>query len=83
MSEHIVDLPNGGAADEYTRLHGAKTLYGYNLHEEIVRCRDCMYSWVDGTLCNFWMRDYNFENPTPSSVEPDGFCKWGKSRERL
>lgn len=48
--------------------------------ERIVRCRDCMYSWVDGTLCNFWMRDYNFENPTPSNVEPSGFCKWGKPR---
>lgn len=44
MSEYIIKLPNGGAADEYIRLLGyEKSLYGYELCEEIVRCMDCIY----------------------------------------
>lgn len=44
MSEYIIKLPNDGAAYECIMLRGyEKNLYGYELHEEIVRCRDCKY----------------------------------------
>ena len=44
MTEYIVELPLGGAGDECIRLRGyEKRLYGYELREEVVRCRDCQY----------------------------------------
>lgn len=73
MSEYIVELPNGGAADDYIRLRGyEKRLYGYELHEEIVRCRDCEYLIAHGTGCAYW--DY-------CDIESiDGFCAWGERK---
>ena len=84
MSERIVDLPNGGAADEYTRLHGAKTLYGYDLHEEIVRCRDCEHFDEIIHACNHpnisALRGDVPENWILSMFDMD-FCSYGKPRD--
>ena len=69
MSEYIIKLPNGGAADEFIGLHGyEKSLYGYELHEEIVRCRDCK---LNNGFCHKWWKHVN----------DDGFCSWGERRE--
>ena len=76
MSEYIVKLPNGGAADECIRLRGyEKSLYGYELREEIVRCRDCKLftnSSHYGAYCT------NFGAPLHDDY--DGFCAWGERR---
>ena len=53
------------------------------LHRErIVRCRDCKYSWMNGTVCH-WFESYNgfSGDPVPSPVDPDGFCAWGVRRD--
>ena len=77
MSEYIIKLPNGGAADECIRLRGyEKSLYGYELHEEIVRCRDCIglvETW-DGWECERFSGEYH-------RAEPDGFCAWAERRD--
>ena len=44
--------------------------------EEIVRCRDCVYMWKEGTLCIFFD-----DGEKPAIVEPDGYCAWGRKRE--
>ena len=88
MSERIVDIPNGGAADEHITLHGAKKLYGYDLHEEIVRCRDCQFGhqhdgktypkgekYKDKWYCIVWGDGMQGE-----WTSPDGFCHRGKPR---
>ena len=76
MSEYIIELPNGGAADECIRLRGyEKSLYGYELREEIVRCRDCSYYSPYQDLC---------ERLQPGMLvfEPDdGFCAWGERED--
>lgn len=85
MSEYIIELPNGGAADECIRLRGyEKNLYGYELHEEIVRCRDCKHFTPKGA--------HKFENGKVNAdyctyvrswmlqITPDGYCKWGERR---
>ena len=81
MSEYIIKLPNGGAADECIRLRGyEKSLYGYELHEEIVRCRDCM-KWhhidtLDGVRygeCDEWKRADSYCVP---ATRENGFCAW-------
>lgn len=82
MSEYIIKLPNGGAADECIRLRGyEKSLYGYELHEEIVRCRNCKHyndQEPDGEIgtCNLGLEDTGLV----SIVEPNGFCSWGERR---
>lgn len=77
MSEYIIKLPNGGAADECIRLRGyEKSLYGYELHEEIVRCRDCIglvETW-DGWECERFSGEYH-------RAEPKGFCAWAERRD--
>ena len=77
MSEYIIKLPNGGAADECIRLRGyEKSLYGYELHEEIVRCSDCEFYQRDMYIhftCEYLQR----------KVIPDDFCVWGERKERI
>lgn len=79
MSEYIIELPNGGAADECIRLRGyEKSLYGYELREPIVRCRDCKEfafgndEYATADWCDYW-------NAYVES--PDGFCAWAERRE--
>ena len=57
-----------------------------------VRCRDCEYGCVIegedgklvvdciGPLTEPW--DYLSDSPNVNIVDPDGFCAWGKPRER-
>ena len=76
MSEYIVKLPNGGAADECIRLRGyEKSLYGYELHEEIVRCRDCVhYTYADKEHGNDdWCKKHEH-----IAWSVNGFCAWGE-----
>lgn len=46
----------------------------------VVRCRDCVFTEEEGRFCNFFT-DESGEISIPASVEPDGFCAWGKPRE--
>lgn len=45
--------------------------------ERVVRCRDCVFTEEEGRFCNFFT-DESVEISIPASVEPDGFCAWGK-----
>lgn len=77
MSEYIIKLPNDGAADECIRLHGYdKNMYGYELHEEIVRCMDCQF-YITGMYMHFTCEYLQHW------VEPENFCAWGERKERI
>lgn len=54
------------------------------VREPIVRCRDCKHFAItrSGHGCYRWMTLDCYENPVPRKVEPDGFCAWGKRKER-
>ena len=78
MSEYIVDLPVGGAADEFFKLHEMPdmTLYGYPLTGEIVRCRDCEHfeKTVQFGICHR-------SEFLPMWAELNGFCAWPERKE--
>lgn len=66
MSEYIVELTE----ENHIRLMAECD----GIHEEIVRCRDCMYAVGDATYCTEGCCDESeYRN-----VEPDGFCKWSE-----
>lgn len=66
MSEYIYDT-----SIEATFLHEQK-------HEEIVRCRDCVYfDKYENDEINVC---YGFDNEQPI-VEPNGFCAWAERRQ--
>lgn len=53
-----------------------------DIRERIVRCRDCVHAYEDGTLCaHFSIPNDNDMSIMPSNVEPDGFCSWGEPRD--
>lgn len=72
MTEYIYDT-----SIEATFLHEQK-------HEEIVRCRDCVYmhtvrSWLGMDVDECWLH----AEPETGALgkeptEPDGFCAWGE-----
>ena len=73
MSEHIVETVESKGKlfiAWQERLSDA-------IREEIVRCRDCRAMRVKygNTGIECWM------NGEPFTVEPNGFCAWGKRRE--
>ena len=73
MSEYIVDFGDKssafvGLAMAEVRAHGAE------LHEPIIRCRDCAYMSDDG-LTTAWCSE-NFRE-----VRPRDFCAWGERSE--
>ena len=85
MSEYIIKLPNGGAADECIRLRGyEKSLYGYELHEEIVRCKNCKHASAGEAVISGNWQHGNCHNPRyrgslhVANVRADGFCSWGE-----
>lgn len=52
--------------------------------EQIVRCKDCVRSENGGTLCGFFagyepVAGGDEYAEFSASVEPDGFCAWGKA----
>lgn len=61
------------------------------VHERIVRCRDCVHSFVSfdetRTICRYWsMNDYDDSESSHvytlyPVVKPDGFCAWGVRKE--
>lgn len=67
MAEYIVEEPSDRSAS-------------WQVHERIVRCRDCACFSVDnsdhdyrtGWWCKRWYTDM---------VKPDGFCAWGERKE--
>lgn len=46
--------------------------------EEVVRCRECVFSEGDGDLCVFFGDGWNKHT---ANVDPDGFCAWGIRRD--
>ena len=52
-------------------------LYGWQLREGIVRCKDCKYMTRDMRI-NYCIRPAEFHE---FAVNPDGFCSWGERRE--
>lgn len=73
MSEYIVSVPFEHDEVFVANMGAERThLYGYELREEIVRCRDCKYLIAHGAGCAHW--DY-------CDIESiDGFCAWGERR---
>ena len=74
MTEYIIDM----GRSSYESQSGLLSADVSQLHEEIVRCRDCV-SYItndDGyggnyCTCAYFDCDY-------AEVEPDGFCAWGE-----
>ena len=82
MSEYIVKLPYGGAADECIRLRGyEKSLYGYKLREEIVRCRDCVAYEPYHTYAGMKL-DYGECMQHRRQTNDDRFCWWAERSDR-
>ena len=77
MSEYIVSVPDKEAELFIARFGiGGTTLFGHQLTDEIVRCRDCYFAyeieggyWCDRFVCG---REH---------VTPNGFCAWASRRE--
>lgn len=94
MTEYIV---NTNAEEARWRAMGAdysaffknrlSEFMGNPVHETIVRCRDCKYSYEEETvlcsladrkisrkrtMCGYWTCDH--------IVKPGGFCAWGERR---
>lgn len=90
MSEYIIGMSNSIYTSQDNLIHFDFS----NIHEEIVRCRDCKHGhevdwptdieipsgYLDctGPLVTTW-DDYH-DVPKDNPVEPDGFCKWGERR---
>lgn len=49
-------------------------------HEELIRCRDCIY--FDGYYCHnkYWGDGYG--NYTPPIKKEDGYCDWAERKEK-
>ena len=82
MSEYVFRYANGYGFDaddvEVVEYFAEENTDHYGtLHEEIVRCRDCVYFAKypndEISVC------YRFDNEQPV-VEPDGFCAWAVKR---
>ena len=71
MSEYIIDWDENLVIDTFSKN---------SLRQEIVRCRDCAYSFDGGSRCRKWRGQDCFENSLPEHVQPDGFCAWGGER---
>ena len=80
MSEYIVEVPDEEAELFIARFGiNGTTMFGYQLVDEIVRCRDCKYYESipedSGDWCGYWTdRIY-------ADARGSGFCKWGERRE--
>lgn len=96
MSEYVFRYASGYGCDMSALMDGGRQTVGEyfaldatdhygTLHEEIVRCRDCVnadYAQVhmfDGTRPMKWgcarFEGFHF------IVPPDGFCAWGERRQ--
>lgn len=93
MSEYVFrDAPGFGCDMDELMDGGRETVGDYfasnandhygTLHEEIVRCRDCVYfkseTDIFPALCRLWLpRNLSKQY----GIEPDGFCAWGERRK--
>ena len=80
MSEYIIDM----GRSSYESQSGLLSVDVLQLHEEIIRCRDCEhYRFVDRSDIfhderhndSFCLR---FVDGKRMEVEADGFCAWGE-----
>ncbi len=77
MTEYIVDFGDA-RSNNFVRLSMSLIeSNGAELHEPVVRCKDCAHGMREGTICavltHDW-EDYWFD------VEPEGFCKWSERK---
>lgn len=87
MSEYIefvVRMPKGEADSLIARFGKENVkILGYQLGEEIVRCRDCKHydgePDLESSIPKCW-RDPDHKG-TPVTTYQDGFCAWGERRE--
>ena len=87
MSEYIVSGPFEHD-DAFVANMGAERthLYGYELREEIVRCRDCVHihtvrNWTGVDVDECWLHaDRESGALGKERTEPNGFCAWGERR---
>ena len=71
-NEYVVEY------SEYTTSDGIKYRLPFEMHEEIVRCKDCQNATPDGRFC------YEFgEYDDPANVDPNGFCAWATKRGEI
>lgn len=86
MIEYIVRVNENDERWHYVEQQYTH-FFGYQITEEIVRCRDCRnlesqtvsYSDKPIFVCTAeWCEGAERDNPL---VEPDGFCAWGERRE--
>lgn len=71
MSEYIVEVPDEEAELFIARFGiNGTTMFGYQLVDEIVRCRDCKF------------KDEPWNCAAPYFVEPDGYCAWGRKKDK-
>ena len=54
-----------------------------NVHERIVRCRDCGHAehFESGMFGPFILCRHFESEGCKAVVDPDGFCKWGEERD--
>lgn len=90
MMECIVDIPYNiqRRKMKYEEAFSIKTLTGWPVREEIIRCRDCKYHATDGitSLCNhfcvgYWDMEREEDTVTRCVVDPDDFCAWAERDE--
>ena len=74
MSEYIVDF----GTSTYKSSDGLVYAPVKQLREEIVRCRDCVYS-INDRECS---RPDEVYDEHWFAIEPDGFCAWGERRSK-
>ena len=74
MAEYVVDLTN---AKVRPGLSDISALWGLPVHECIVRCRDCVHVFDEGSGYLYCGRrpGHCFE------TRADGFCAWGCRKE--
>ena len=76
MSEYIVEVPDEEAELFIARFGiNGTTMFGYQLVDEIVRCRDCKYRYGCVHLV-----DDGDDDMRRCDATPDGFCAWGELR---
>ena len=84
MSEYIVGGPFEHD-DVFVANMGAERthLYGYELREEIVRCRDCKFAIINSLGdCKYCEKFWDSDGDALLNLPGDFFCKWGERRSK-
>ena len=91
MREYVFRYANGYGCDMSALMDGGRQTVGDyfasdatdhygTLHEEIVRCRDCVYYKPDPYPIDPGWPMY-CEDTGRDMIEPDGYCAWGERKE--